>query len=112
MPKKILVLRSADGAFERPISEEERALLIEDWQTGLTALLDVVSRHEETLDVQGELRQLLESGGEIVVDPGGAKIRLAPNRDESADSQRFSIGIFHCTFDANFRNWKCGWGPG
>lgn len=46
-------------------------------------------------------RKSEQGPGEVIVEP------IATGPEVAA----FSAGVFHCKFDANCRNWHCGWGP-
>jgi hypothetical protein len=53
-------------------------------------------------------RESMHSPGKLIVQP---KKKSGAKPAEMLDPA-FSVGIFHCTFDANCRNWVCHWGPG
>lgn len=69
---------------------------------------------EHAKELQAAIAQAVDQGGKVYIErdseraPGQLIVEPNPNgRVEPA----FSVGIFHCTFDANCRNWHCGWGP-
>lgn len=65
-------------------------------------------------ELQTAIAQVVQHGGTIHIErdsehsPG--LLVVHPARTDAANPE-FSVGIFHCTFDANCRNWHCGWGP-
>lgn len=59
-----------------------------------------------------------KSPGTLIVQPAAAAAPLSAAvaagggvSSGGSVNPAFSVGIFHCTFDANCRNWHCGWGP-
>jgi len=119
-----LTTASANHWFKSVLADRARAhLLRENWIRLLLAEFAATSQQAENLSVvpTGDAKELQEAIA-MVVDHGGTihiereserspgKLVVQPNKTgpETAD---FSVGIFHCTFDANCRNWHCGWGP-
>jgi hypothetical protein len=62
--------------------------------------------------IQRAIAMVIEDGGDVHIErksehsPGD--LYITPGGPQEAD---LSVGVFHCRFDANCRNWKCGWGP-
>jgi hypothetical protein len=93
---------------EMPLSEAQRDHLSQipakdaaELQAAIASVVD----HGGTVHFE---RESMRSPGKLIVQPkkkGGAK--PAEKLDPA-----FSVGIFHCTFDANCRHWVCHWGPG
>jgi len=67
---------------------------------------------DDAKELQKAMAMVVDRGGTIHInrqsESGPGTLTVQPTGLETAD---FSVGIFHCTFDANFRNWHCGWGP-
>ena len=42
--------------------------------------------------------------------PFPVRTAVTPEPTDSATA-KLSVGVFHCTYDANCRHWRCGWGP-
>jgi hypothetical protein len=57
-------------------------------------------------------RESEQGPGKLIVQPKPAQSKTAQPETASAAEPDFSFHFFHCTFDANCRNWHCGWGPG
>jgi hypothetical protein len=86
---------------EFTVTAEQRASLADIPPDDARELQDAVSL---VVDQGGTIRLERESErspGRLVVAPGPAGPVTA----------ELSVGIFHCTYDANCRNWRCGWGP-
>jgi hypothetical protein len=96
--------------------------LREDWMTLLRKELPVSDSQKEHLslvpaadaaELQRAMAMVVDHGGTIHIEresersPGTVVVQ--PNTNPG--TAKFSVGIFHCTFDANCRNWHCGWGP-
>jgi hypothetical protein len=77
---------------------ENLSLVPSDYVKELQKAIGMVVDYGGTVRVERESEQ---SAGEIFVRPNTT----------GPDVASFTVGIFHCTFDANFRNWHCGWGP-
>ena len=93
---------------EMPLSDAQRAHLSEIPAKDAAELQAAIA---SVVDGGGTVhfeRESMRSPGKLIVQPkkkGGAK--AAEKLDPA-----FSVGIFHCTFDANCRHWVCHWGPG
>jgi hypothetical protein len=98
--------------------------LKQDWIKLLTTDLAATSQQKENLslvpanyakELQGAIAQVVDQGGTIHLDresehsPG--TLIVEPTTPPGEKAPHLSIGIYHCTFDANCRNWHCGWGP-
>ena len=76
--------------------------------------LSLVPTHDAN-KLQEAIAQVVEHGGTIHIErdsehsPG--LLVVHPKQTGATVNPEFSVGIFHCTFDANCRNWHCGWGP-
>jgi hypothetical protein len=93
---------------EMPLSEAQRDHLSQipaKDAAELQAAIASVVEHGGTVHFE---RESPRSPGTLIVHP---KPKGAPKPAEALDPA-FSVGIFHCTFDANCRNWHCHWGPG
>lgn len=99
-----------------------RAALRQDWVKALLSDLAATPAERAGLTslpagdaraLQAAMAKVADRGGTVHLDrpseTGPGKLTMRPGGGEHAD---FSIGIFHCTFDANFQHWHCGWGPG
>ena len=93
---------------EMPLSDAQREHLAqipakdaEDLQAAIASVVD----HGGTVHFE---RESMRSPGKLIVQPKPKGKAKPAGTLEPA----FSIGIFHCTFDANCRNWHCHWGPG
>jgi hypothetical protein len=67
----------------------------------------------EAKELQHAMAMVVEHGGTIQIERDsehspGTLVVHPKQKSETAD---FSVGVFHCTFDANCRHWHCGWGP-
>lgn len=70
--------------------------------------------------LQSAAEQTTRSGGTVRVGKtatGGGQLIFGSNNKPSpgamgSGAQSLSIGIAHCTFDADCTNWQCDWGPG
>ena len=95
-----------------------RRLKEENWVQLLLSEFAPTNQQAESLSMvpPDYVRELQKAIG-IVVDHGGSisierKSENGPGTfTVEPTATAFSIGIFHCTFDSNFRNWHCGWGP-
>jgi hypothetical protein len=75
----------------------------------------------ESKKIEEALTQLLAQGGTLTLrylpessagdSSRSRKGELIITGPSSRKAQRFTFIFFHCTFDANFQNWECGWGP-
>jgi len=77
--------------------------------------LDGIPR-EEVKNIQKALDEMHAKGGSVQLElpSGGNGGRLnitVPPGKSSGVTTDLSIGVFHCTFDANCDDWNCGWGP-
>jgi hypothetical protein len=77
---------------------ESLSLVPPDDADELQKAIAMVVDHGGTIHIE---RQSEHSPGKLVVQPKSTEPSVA----------QLSVGIFHCTFDANCRNWHCGWGP-
>lgn len=108
------------SALADPARSEE---LRRDWMKLLRQDLPLSERQKEHLslvppqdakELQAAIAQVVEHGGTIHIErdseqsPGELIVQPQATGKLQPD---FSVGIFHCTFDANCRNWHCGWGP-
>lgn len=106
-----------------------RTALRQDWVKLLLSEMEATSAEqrnlaslpaEEARALQAAITQAADHGGTIRLErsgetgPGTLTVRPAGDRPTPAQGKQadFSLGIFHCTFDANFQHWHCGWGPG
>jgi len=64
----------------------------------LNSAVAMVVDHGGTIHLQ---RQSESSPGTLIIQP-------LENGNRTAE---LSVGVFHCKFDANCRNWHCKWGP-
>jgi hypothetical protein len=109
--------------FQSALADPSRArALRQDWMKLLQTELPVSASQKEHLSgVPAEDAKQLQAAIAMVVDHGGA-IHIERDSERSPgilvvqpnsgpQTADFSFGIFHCTFDANCRNWHCGWGP-
>jgi hypothetical protein len=93
---------------EMPLSEAQRDHLSQipaKDAAELQAAIASVVEHGGTVHFE---RESMRSPGKLIVQP---KKKDGAKPSEKLDPA-FSLGIFHCTFDANCRNWHCHWGPG
>ena len=90
-------LADKELALSAPQKEHLSLVPTEDAK-GLQAAIGQVVDHGGTIHIERDSEQ---SPGLLVVHP----------KKTDTISPEFSVGIFHCTFDANCRNWHCGWGP-
>jgi hypothetical protein len=111
--------------FHETLADPARAgHLKRDWIKLLETDLGMTAEQRESLlhlpakdasELQAAIARVVDHGGTIHVErpseQSAGKLVVRPNQPAGANPQ-FSIGIFHCTFDANFRHWHCGWGPG
>jgi hypothetical protein len=91
---------------ELPVSEAQKQHLYsipEKDAHELQEAIATVVEHGGTIHLE---RASETSPGTLVVQP--SKDALGSN---GAAQAKFTVIIFHCTFDANCRNWHCGWGP-
>jgi hypothetical protein len=93
---------------EMPLSEAQRDHLSQipakdaaELQAAIASVVD----HGATVHFERESQR---SPGKLIVKPKAKDAAKPAEKLEPA----FSIGIFHCTCDANCRNWHCHWGPG
>ena len=64
--------------------------------------LDIVVRRKGKVSVERDAENK----------PGRLVMKYSPSSSAGNVSPKLSIGIAHCTFDADCGNWQCGWGPG
>jgi hypothetical protein len=121
---------SLNDWFHATLADPARSgRLKQDWIALLETDLGMDAGQRESLlhlpakdagELQAAIARVVDHGGTIRVERASehsaGKLVVRPNQaagtnPEGANPQ-FSIGIFHCTFDANFRHWHCGWGPG
>jgi hypothetical protein len=110
------------------LADPERALQLKaDWRKLLITELPVSEAQKEHLrslpeddakKLQNAISMVVDHGGTVRVErasetsPGLLIVEPAATAPAPAAAQaKFSVIIFHCTFDANCRNWHCGWGP-
>lgn len=124
--KPNLTTHSVNAWFKEIVAHPKKSPLFkENW----TKLL--MSEFRLTHDQQDHISQIpaeyvadLQKAMNLVVDHGGAirveresetspgKLIVEPSQPAGKPApESFSVGIFHCTFDANCRHWHCGWGP-
>jgi hypothetical protein len=110
--------------FTSVLADPTRARQLKgDWMKLLQAELAVTDRQKEHLSLvpAGDAKEL-QSAIALVVDHGGTihidrdsehspGVLVVQPKQPGGETLDFSIPIFHCTFDANCRNWHCGWGP-
>ena len=97
--------------------------LREDWRQLLLDEFAVTAEQRASLaDIPPDDARELQNAVALVVDQGGTirlereserspgRLIVAPEPADSATAE-LSVGVFHCTYDANCRNWRCGWGP-
>lgn len=77
---------------------ESLSLVPPDDAKELQKAIAMVVDHSGTIHIERESER---SPGKLVAQPKSTEAR----------EPHLSVGIFHCTFDANCRNWHCGWGP-
>ena len=91
---------------ELPISEAQKQHLYSIPEKDAHELQEAIAT---VVDYGGTIhleRASETSPGTLVVQP--TNTAWEPN---GAAQAKFTVIIFHCTFDANCRNWHCGWGP-
>lgn len=94
-----------------------------DWKTLLENQLPLTAQQKGSIaSIPENDAKELNSAVAMVVDHGGT-IHLERDSERSAGTlvvqpisngnktADLSVGVFHCKFDANCRNWHCGWGP-
>jgi len=105
----------ADPARARQLKDGWVELLIDEFTTTkeqVESLALIPADHAK--DLQTAIGRVVDHGGTIVVErdsedrPG--KLIITP-RPASPNVAELSVGVFHCTFNAHCRKWKCGWGP-
>lgn len=99
------------------------SLLKESWIKLLLSSFNMTRQRAESLslvppddaaELQRALAMVVDHGGTIHIErkseraPG--KLVVQPKSTDAREPQ-LSVGICHCTFGANCRNWHCGWGP-
>lgn len=91
---------------ELALSEEQKQHLFQIPAPDANGLQEAIAKvvdHGGTIHIE---RDSETSPGLLIVKPkaSGAKAvhEIEPH---------LSVGIFHCTFNAHCRNWRCGWGP-
>jgi hypothetical protein len=64
-------------------------------------------------ELQHAIAMVVDHGGTIKIerDSEHSPGKLVVYPSAKSETANFSVGIFHCTFDANCRHWHCGWGP-
>jgi len=112
--------------FASVLGDPARArLLKDDWRKLLAVELPVTEEQREHLavvpardakELQAAIALTVERGGTIHIErdsetgPGTLIVQPRPGV-EDRPAPAISVGIFHCTFDANCRHWHCAWGP-
>ena len=105
----------ADPARAKKLKDNWRELMVAEFDATkeqMNSLTIGPGKHADELD--DALARVVNGGGTIHVErasehgPGRLIVSPKAGGSETAD---LSIGIYHCTFDANCRNWHCGWGP-
>ena len=105
----------ADPARARQLKESWVELLLDEFTTTkeqVESLALIPADHAK--DIHMAIGRVVDHGGTIVVErdsedrPG--KLIITPT-SASPNFAELSVGIFHCTFNAHCRKWKCGWGP-
>jgi hypothetical protein len=102
--------------------------LKQDWIRLLEADFGMSRQQRESLlhlpekdagELQAAIAKAVEQGGTIRIEraseQAAGKLVIESRRQQGPQTgatPAFSLWIFHCTFDANFRHWHCGWGPG
>jgi hypothetical protein len=91
---------------ELPVSEAQKqhfySIPEKDARELQEAIATVVD-HGGTIHLE---RESETSPGTLVVQPSKAVLKSSDDVEA-----KFTVILFHCTFDANCRNWHCGWGP-
>ena len=105
----------ADPMRARRLGEDWRQLVLDEF--AVTA-----EQRASLADIPPDDARKLQDAVALVVDQGGTirlereserspgRLIVAPEPAGSATAE-LSVGVFHCTYDANCRNWRCGWGP-
>jgi hypothetical protein len=112
--------------FTSALADPARAhQLKHDWRKLLLAELPASDLQKEHLslvpegdaeELQKAIAMVVDHGGTIHIERDseaspGTLIVQPKIAHEGAAIPNISIKIFHCTFDANCRNWHCHWGP-
>jgi hypothetical protein len=109
--------------FRSALADPSRAqALREDWMSLVRSELPVSQSQKEHLsgvpakdakELQAAIAMVVDHGGTIEIqrDSERSPGTLVVQPNSGPQTADFSVGIFHCTFDANCRNWHCGWGP-
>ncbi|MGH7121448.1 MAG: hypothetical protein ACREFP_21065 [Acetobacteraceae bacterium] len=128
--KRPLTTANINGWFAEALADPARlAALRQDWVKLLLSDLSATPAERDNLAslpaedaraLQAMIAQVADHGGRIYLErssetePGALVVqpdRGGPSGMRGGAQADFSVGIFHCTFDANFQHWHCGWGP-
>jgi len=105
----------ADPARARQLKQNWVEVLLDEFTTTKEQVESLaLIPAEYAKDLQTAVGRVVDHGGTIVVereseDSPGTLVVTPKNADPKA--VELSVGIYHCTFNAHCRHWKCGWGP-
>ena len=91
---------------ELALTEDQKQHLFQIPAADAEALQDAIAKvvdHGGTIHIE---RDSETSPGLLIVKPKVSGLKAGHEVQP-----QISVGIFHCTFNAHCRNWKCGWGP-
>lgn len=110
--------------FTSVLADPTRARQLKgDWMKLLQAELAVTDRQKEHLslvpaadamELQKAIAMVVDHGGTIHIERDSERspgVLVVQPKKPGVETVDFSVGVFHCTFDANCRHWHCGWGP-